>query len=93
MSSVIRNMLKRSLTYVSTDKCSVFLFGLMLNSQVHYHIIPAPKFNETAPQALTADRVTLALTQKEMHKKEFEARNELDEDDARTLLTQIRSRL
>lgn len=58
--------------------------------QVHYHIIPAPQFN--APQLKEAkDHVT--LTQKEMHQKEFESRDELDDDEATTLVNKIRARL
>ncbi|KIP03734.1 hypothetical protein PHLGIDRAFT_77062 [Phlebiopsis gigantea 11061_1 CR5-6] len=62
---------------------------------VHYHIIPAPNFNGGVPSSpvYTGDRVTRALTQKEMHFKEFEARNELDDDDAAQLLSKIRARL
>ena len=61
--------------------------------QVHYHIIPAPNFRNAGPQLIGHDHRTAALTQKEMHKAEFEARDELDDDDAADLVTKIRARL
>jgi hypothetical protein len=61
--------------------------------QVHYHIIPAPDFTKPKPQAASHDHRTVALTQKEMHKAEFESREELDEDDASRLVANIRARL
>ena len=60
---------------------------------MHYHIIPAPNFRDPASQPPKADRRTVALTQKEMHKAEFESREELDDDDAEELLEKIRARL
>ena len=59
---------------------------------MHYHIIPAPKLggSEQKPKSM-AD---LALpTHSEMHQKEFEARQELDDDDAVVLVKGIRVRL
>lgn len=35
----------------------------------------------------------MPLSQKEMHKKEFENRNELEEDEAKDLLTRLHARL
>ncbi|KAJ7202803.1 HIT-like protein [Mycena pura] len=56
---------------------------------VHYHVIPAPTFGkQTLPAAETAP-----LTQKEMHRREFEGRTELDEDEATVLAKQICSKL
>ena len=65
----------------------------MLAIQVHYHIIPAPKFTDPTPEVFKEDHVTLALSQKEMHKKEFESREELDSDDAKALVQRIRANL
>lgn len=39
------------------------------------------------------DRVTKPLTEKEMHAREFEVRNELYEDDAERLVESIRAHL
>ncbi|KAF8967079.1 HIT-like protein [Flammula alnicola] len=63
---------------------------------VHYHIIPAPKFGGKGHGVESTDEAVggmAPLTHREMHKKEFEAREELDDDDAEVLLKQIRSRL
>ncbi|KAF7797440.1 hypothetical protein EIP86_008635 [Pleurotus ostreatoroseus] len=63
-------------------------------SHVHYHIIPAPKFTDANPaDDFKGDHVTLALTQKEMHQKEFESRQELDEEDAQLILQRIHAHL
>ncbi len=49
---------------------------------MHYHIIPAPKLGALSKKA-EVGWLTLALpTHSEMHQKEFEARQELDDDDA-----------
>ncbi|KAI0785225.1 HIT-like protein [Abortiporus biennis] len=66
---------------------------------VHYHIIPAPIFSSSSPKNTTqdieggGDHRTRTLTQKEMHKAEFETRNELDDDEAEELAKRIKSRL
>lgn len=64
---------------------------------VHYHIIPAPTAFSTATSSNAAagevDRVAKPLTQKEMHLKEFQNRNLLDDDEARQLVEKIRARL
>lgn len=39
------------------------------------------------------DRRTAVFSQKEMHKAEFESREELDDDDATELVQKIRARL
>ncbi|PSS06851.1 hypothetical protein PHLCEN_2v3537 [Hermanssonia centrifuga] len=62
-------------------------------SHVHYHIIPAPDFSKPPVDEFNGSRVTAALTQKEMHKLEFESRGELDTDDANNLIQKIRARL
>lgn len=64
--------------------------------QVHYHVIPAPSRTtdgQTASTSEKSDRVTRAMTEKEMHQREFEARNELEEDEAEGLVQRIRARL
>ncbi|KAJ3011003.1 hypothetical protein NUW54_g2311 [Trametes sanguinea] len=53
---------------------------------VHYHIIPAPKPSSEPVPVLKTDHVTKPLTQKEMHRLEFESRNDLDEEFARRLV-------
>ncbi|TFK40693.1 HIT-like protein [Crucibulum laeve] len=64
---------------------------------VHYHIIPAPVFGASAPTSIenTDDAVggRAPLTRREMHQKEFEAREELDDDEAEELVAKIRARL
>lgn len=59
-------------------------------SQVHYHIVPAPKMNQSAnsSHAKKPD-----LTKREMHQLEFEAREELDESEAEALVQDLRARL
>lgn len=42
---------------------------------------------------VNGSRVTGVLTQKEMHKQEFESRGELDEEDAKYLISKIQARL
>ncbi|KAI0801744.1 HIT-like domain-containing protein [Irpex lacteus] len=60
---------------------------------VHYHIIPAPDFTKPKPQASVNDHRTRALTQKEMHKAEYESRGDLDDDEGNELASKIRARL
>ncbi|KAI0647977.1 HIT-like protein [Trametes meyenii] len=59
---------------------------------VHYHIIPAPRPGATEPP-LRGDHVVKPLTEKEMHRLEYESRNALDENAARSLVESIRARL
>jgi hypothetical protein len=62
--------------------------------QVHYHIIPAPKFSSLPtgldPKALKQE---LPLTAGDMHRKEYELRDDLDEDDAHALVEKIKTHL
>ncbi|KAI0769961.1 HIT-like protein [Fomes fomentarius] len=51
---------------------------------------PAPELSASAPQR---DRATHPLTEKEMHWRELEARDRLNEDDAIRLVESIRARL
>ncbi|EIM85879.1 HIT-like protein [Stereum hirsutum FP-91666 SS1] len=61
-------------------------------SHVHFHIIPAPRLNATSSSTPTVVAQT-SLPHKEMHRKEFEAREELDSDDAAELVKRISARL
>ncbi|KAF9071217.1 HIT-like domain-containing protein [Rhodocollybia butyracea] len=58
---------------------------------VHYHIIPAPNYASPAPTVSPDEEPPLTLRQ--MHKLEFEGRDELDDDDAVLLVKSIRARL
>ncbi|EMD40001.1 hypothetical protein CERSUDRAFT_132773 [Gelatoporia subvermispora B] len=63
---------------------------------VHYHVIPAPSHttgNHLASKPSIVDRRTLPITEKEMHQREWEARDELDEEEAAGLVEKIRARL
>ena len=75
----------------------VFLFYFPTpnhNHQVHYHIIPAPKFSSVPtglnPKVLEQER---PLTVRDMHRKEYELRDDLDEDDAHALAEKIKTHL
>jgi hypothetical protein len=56
--------------------------------EVHYHVIPAPRFNEKPP-GVKKDPPTRAM----MHRMEFESRGDLDEDFAQELSGKIRAYL
>ncbi|KAI0916997.1 hypothetical protein AcW2_007246 [Taiwanofungus camphoratus] len=63
---------------------------------VHYHIIPAPLFSSNLKSDNVSekiDRVTLPLTEKEIFHKEVQAREELDDEEARNLTEKIRARM
>lgn len=63
---------------------------------VHYHVIPAPNFGPTATSGIKSKNIVSKRhppTHKEMHRMEFEAREELDDDDARELVQKITARL
>ncbi|KAH9841499.1 HIT-like protein [Rhodofomes roseus] len=62
---------------------------------VHYHIIPAPKLGPsfTTSETTKVDHVVEPLTQKEMHKLEFENRGLLDDEEAKAMAERIRARL
>jgi len=61
---------------------------------VHYHIIPAPKFS-SPPTGLDPEdlKQELPLTTRDMHRKEYELRDDLDEDDAYALVEKIKTHL
>ena len=56
---------------------------------MHYHIIPAPQFGSSTE----AVGEQVSFTHQEMHQKEFESRQELDDYDGAVLAKQIRARL
>lgn len=62
------------------DSCSQLL---LTDTQVHYHVIPAPTSASAEP----------IMPIRQMHQMEFEARNELDEEDAENLVTQVKAKL
>ncbi|KAF8500967.1 HIT-like protein [Russula emetica] len=61
---------------------------------VHYHIIPAPKFS-SLPTGLDPNdlKQELPLTARDMHRKEYELRDDLEEDDAHALVEKIKTHL
>lgn len=62
--------------------------------QVHYHIIPAPKFSSLPTSLDSKDlKEELPLTARDMHRKEYELRDDLDEVDAHTLVEKIKTHL
>ncbi|KAG2129191.1 HIT-like protein [Suillus bovinus] len=62
---------------------------------VHYHIIPAPSFDSSAraEPSEKAKENGRVLSQREMHQREFESRDELDEDEGKALAVRIRASL
>lgn len=68
--------------------------------QVHYHIIPAPIFESMSDSATKSRGKKVSplqsiapLSKREMHQREFESREELDEEEARVLAEKVRARL
>ncbi|KAH9997851.1 HIT-like domain-containing protein [Russula vinacea] len=61
---------------------------------VHYHIIPAPRLN-SLPTGLGPEDLNqeLSPTARDMHRKEYELRDDLDEDDAHALVERIKAHL
>ncbi|KZV59648.1 HIT-like protein [Peniophora sp. CONT] len=55
---------------------------------VHYHIIPAPRLNAPSTTKAIMPESTIAL-----HQREFEARDDLDEDEAEELIKKIQAHL
>jgi len=65
---------------------------------VHYHIIPAPSFSSSSDKIIGFEERSredwrVPLTNKEMHKLEFESREQLEEEDAKVLVQKIMARL
>jgi hypothetical protein len=72
----------------------LFLYSNLNYQQVHYHIIPAPKFGSLPPGLDPKDlKQELPLTASDMHRKEYELRDDLDEDDAHALVEKIKTHL
>jgi hypothetical protein len=62
--------------------------------QVHYHIIPAPKFSSSTTSLDTKDlNQKSPATVQDMHREEYESRSELDKDDAHELVERIKAHL
>ncbi|OBZ71659.1 Protein hit [Grifola frondosa] len=60
---------------------------------VHYHVIPAPRAASAPPVSAIVDCVMKPATEKEMHQREFESREELEDEEAQILMERIRARL
>ncbi|KAJ3762128.1 HIT-like protein [Lentinula raphanica] len=60
---------------------------------VHYHIIPAPTYESANLAAPSKNIQGPPLTRRQMHRMEFESREELDDEDAVALTQLIRARL
>ncbi|KAL0066194.1 hypothetical protein AAF712_006819 [Marasmius tenuissimus] len=60
---------------------------------VHYHIIPAPKFGSSEPPSPVPTGPAVPLTERQMHRMEFESRDFLEDDEAEVLVQKIRSHL
>ncbi|KAI0345709.1 HIT-like protein [Trametopsis cervina] len=60
---------------------------------VHYHVIPAPRFGENSLQSREDVIPTGTFMQRKVHRAEYEARHELDDDDAVQLVEKIKARL
>ncbi|KAI0250791.1 HIT-like protein [Lactifluus subvellereus] len=61
---------------------------------VHYHIIPAPKFSSSATSldpGVSGQKSPPAV--QDMHRRECESRDDLDEDEARALVGRIKAHL
>ncbi|KAJ7597513.1 HIT-like protein [Mycena floridula] len=58
---------------------------------VHYHIIPAPILDKPTP--MIEKPATAIPTMRQMHRMEFESRQELEDDQAELLVKQIRAKL
>ncbi|KAH7885103.1 HIT-like protein [Phlebopus sp. FC_14] len=61
---------------------------------VHYHIIPAP--TSTSSPSVDVRQTTkrhVPTTRRELHQREFEARDELDEEEGHVLAVKVRAKL
>jgi hypothetical protein len=62
--------------------------------QVHYHIIPAPRYSTLTTGSSPGElEQKPPPTAKDMHRVEYESRDDLDEDAANMLLEKIRAHL
>jgi hypothetical protein len=84
----------RKLFHMSGSLSLYFPTPNLNHQQVHYHIIPAPKFNSLPTGLDPKDlKQELPLTTMDMHRKEYELRDDLDEDDAHALVEKIKTHL
>ena len=86
----------RRLFLMSVAALKTIFCWLIESEQVHFHIIPAPKFGSSHGVESTDEAVggKAPLTHREMVTLEGQARlGELDEDEAKELLGRIRARL
>ncbi|KAF9236522.1 HIT-like protein [Melanogaster broomeanus] len=60
---------------------------------VHYHIIPAPTFGPSMPKETESSNRKPSTSRRELHQREYEAREELDEHEGNALAVKIRARL
>jgi len=60
---------------------------------VHYHLIPAPVLGASGDESTSSSNLKAPVSRQKMAKLEYEARNELDEDDGIELAAIIRARL
>ncbi|KAG2064380.1 HIT-like protein [Suillus decipiens] len=82
---------------------AVMIFnGILCNQEyaqavphVHYHIIPAPSFDSSTgvEPSEKAKENEIPLSRREMHQREFESREELDDDEGRVLTVRVRASL
>jgi hypothetical protein len=82
------------LFHTSASLSFTFLYSNLNYQQVHYHIIPAPKFGSLPTGLDPKDlKQELPLTARDMHRKEYVLRDDLDEDDAYALVEKIKAHL
>jgi len=97
VASFLYEFLFSFLPFISSTSCnSICSFasgGVLIVSQVHYHIIPAPIFESSTKETGTQDGLSRPQTMMEMHKSEFESREEVDDTEARNLVKDLRARL
>lgn len=73
---------------------SLLHFARSQHLQVHYHIIPAPRSSTFPTDSDPGDRKQKpSPTAKDMHRLEYESRDDLDEDAATVLVERIRAHL
>ena len=92
MSCAIKSTHKLFFMFVIALKNVVAMADILLNSKVHYHIIPAPTFEATSKISVlpTGDQ-SRPLTHDEMIVREFHARDELESENAIRLQAVIAS--
>jgi len=91
MSYAIKSTLRQSHMWVQIEMW--YSFRRANNIQVHYHIIPAPTLDAPTIEEPSPIKTMVLPSQREMHRKEYEAREELDDDEAQVLAQNVRARL